>query len=250
MISDVYTLDPKEVRFDDKYVVFNPTHNELEYAATRQSIEKLGQLDPILLLDGKCVDGRHRVRACKDLAIPVRAVDIDVTTPESSILMLCNKNVMSGRDYDNAQKAIQALKLVNEYGIATLDAAKMMKIDRRLVSYAATIKGYGKNDLLEKLLSSKTDKVQLANMPSPSRSLELIAKYVKAESEEKTLVVNDSERIQWKADALIKTEYGKAWYYEQLRLIELLGVTVLGPLLVELTNLKYSTEPVDDSADQ
>lgn len=246
MTSSTYTLDPVDVQFDDKYVVFNPTHNELEYAATRQSIEKLGQLDPILVLDGKCVDGRHRVRACKEMQIPVRAVDIDVTTPEANILMLCNKNVMSGRDYDNSQKAIQALKLVNEYNIAAVDAAKMMKIDRRLVSYAATIKGYGKDEILDKLLASKSNKIQLANMTNPSRSLELIAKYVKAEVEEKTIVVNDSERIHWKPDALIKTEHGKAWYYEQLRLIELLGVNVLGPLLVELANLKYTTETVDE----
>ena len=246
MVSKVYTLDPKEVRFDDKYVVFNPTHNELEYAATRQSIEKLGQLDPVLMLDGMCVDGRHRVRACKDLGLTVRAVDIDTTTPEANILMLCNKNVMSGRDYDNAQKAIQALKLVNEYEIAVQEAAKMMKIDRRLVSYAATIKGYGKDELLDKLLDNKSNKVQLPNMNTPSRSLELIAKYVKAEAEEKTLVVNDSERIQWKPDALIKTEHGKAWYYEQLQLIELLGISVLGPLMVELANLKFSAEPQHD----
>ena len=246
MTSSVYTLDPAEVKFDDKYVVFNPTHNELEYAATRQSIEKLGQLDPILMLDGMCVDGRHRVRSCKDLGIQVRAVDIDVATPEATILMLCNKNVMSGRDYDNAQKAIQALKLVNEYAIATVDAAKMMKIDRRLVSYAATIKGYGKDEILEKLLTSKTNKVQLQNMCAPSRSLELIAKYVKSEAEEKTLVVNDSERIHWKPDALIKTEHGKAWYYEQMGLIEALGINALGPLMVELANLKYSTEPQNE----
>ena len=43
-----YYLDPDTVKFDDKYVVFNPMHNELEYEATKLNIQKLGQLEPIL----------------------------------------------------------------------------------------------------------------------------------------------------------------------------------------------------------
>jgi hypothetical protein len=52
MESKIYNIDPNLVRFDDKYVVFNPLHNELEYEATKENIKRLGQLDPILMLDG------------------------------------------------------------------------------------------------------------------------------------------------------------------------------------------------------
>ena len=64
-----YYLDPDTVKFDDKYVVFNPMHNELEYEATKLNIEKLGQLEPILMLNGVCVDGRHRTRIAKELNV-------------------------------------------------------------------------------------------------------------------------------------------------------------------------------------
>ena len=246
MSNEVYTLEPATIRFDDKYVVFNPMHSTEQYESTKANIQLLGQLDPILMLNGVCIDGRHRVRIAKELGILVKCVDVDPTLDEETIIVLCNKNVMSGRDYDNAQKAIQALLLTTTHNIKSKNAAVYMKIDKKMVAYAATIRGYGRSDILDTLLKDRYAKVQLGNMERPSRSLEIIAKYVKAEAEEKTIVVNDSERIHWKPDALIKTEHGKAWYYEQLRLIELLGVNVLGPLLVELANLKYTTETVDE----
>lgn len=50
-VNNVYTVDPTSIVFDDKYVVFNPLHNELEYEATKENIKRLGQLDPILMLE-------------------------------------------------------------------------------------------------------------------------------------------------------------------------------------------------------
>ena len=103
-MPDVYTLDPETITFDDKYVVFNPLHNSFEYAATKENIIRLGQLEPILMLNGVCIDGRHRVRIAKELCTTVRCVDIAADLPAEDIIVLCNKNVMSGRDYDIHRK--------------------------------------------------------------------------------------------------------------------------------------------------
>ena len=238
-VSSVYTVDPTTVVFDDKYVVFNPLHNELEYEATKENIKRLGQLDPVLMLDGKCVDGRHRTRVAIELGVQLRCVDIDNTTSEQDIIVMCNKNVMSGRDYDNSQKAIQALELVNKYKMTAIDASRFMKVDKRLVSYAATIKGYGRQDILDILMEDKKSRVQLDNMERPSRSLELLAKFVKVLDEKDKIVVNDSERIQWNPEAIIKTERGKAWYYENMEAIKMLGETHISMLLSEMANLKF-----------
>ena len=147
-LSDVYTLDPTTIKFDDKYVVFNPLHTLDQYLATKASIKDLGQLDPILMLDGVCVDGRHRVRVCKELDIPVRCIDLPAKTSEEEIVLLCNKSTTSGRDFTMSQKAIQALKMVNNFNFPIVKAAMHMKVDRKLVSYASTIKGFGRQDLL------------------------------------------------------------------------------------------------------
>ena len=241
MQNSVYTADPSTVRFDDRYVVFNPLHNELEYEATKENIRRLGQLDPILMLNGICIDGRHRTKIAIELGLDVRCLDIDSTTDEEDIIVMCNKNVMSGRDYDNSQKAIQALRLVNEYNMSVVNSAKLMKVDRRVVSYAATIQGYGRVDILDALMKDKTNRVQLTNMERPSRSLELLAKFVKSEDEKCKVVVDDTERIHWKPDALIKTEVGKAKFYEIKELI-LLDERALDVALIELMNLKYKVE--------
>lgn len=237
MENNIYTLDPATVKFDDKYVIFNPLHNELEYEATKENIKRLGQLDPILMLNGVCIDGRHRTRIALELGIHVRCIDIDGTA-ESDIVILCNKNVMSGRDFDNSQKAIQALKLVNNYGMKVTEASKLMKVDRKLVSYAATIKGYNRQDILDKLMDNKMARIKLDSMERASRSLELLAKFVKAEEENKDITIDDSERIQWNADAVIKTELGKAWFYEIRELAKSNAIT-LDMLLAELANFKF-----------
>lgn len=238
--SNVYVVEPSTIRFDDKYVVFNPVHSELEYEATKENIKRLGQLDPILMLNGLCIDGRHRTRIAEELGEMVRCVDVD-GTEEADIILLCNKNVMSGRDYDNSQKAIQALRLVNEHKLTSIAAAKLMKVDKRLVSYAATIRGYGRSDILDRLMEDKSARVQLSNMERPSRSLELLAKFVKSEEEAGKVVVDDSERIRWNADAVIKTELGKAWYYEVMEIVSNDKVA-LGITLAEMANMKFKIE--------
>ena len=239
--SEVYTVDPTTVVFDDKYVVFNPLHTDMEYEATKASMVKLGQLDPILMLNGVCIDGRHRTKIAIELGVHVRCLDVDGTA-ERDLILLCNKNVMSGRDYDNSQKAIQALGLVNAYGMTAVEAARSMKVDKRLVSYAATIKGFGRVDILDELLKNKDSKVKIDSMERPSRSLELLAKFVKAESEKSKVVVDDSERINWEADTYIKTEVGKAWYYNTIEEIELMGKVRVQMLLAEMANLKFKVE--------
>jgi len=239
--STEYTLNPDTIVFDDKYVVFNPVHNELQYTATRDSIDKLGQLEPVLMLNGQCVDGRHRVRVASELGIMVRCEDIDSSTSEEDIIIRCNTNVMSGRDYDNAQKAIQALRLVNEYNMLVVTASKFMKVDRRLVSYASTIRGLGRQDLLDILMAG--NKVQLGNMVRPSKSLEVICKHVKAETEETTIEIDDSERVVYNPDAAIRAEKGKSWFYEKMRVLEIPETSVQIRMdYVELANLKFKVE--------
>lgn len=240
-VSNEYTLDPKIVKFDNKYVVFNPLQSELEYKATLDNIARVGQRDPILMLDGVCVDGRHRTKIAIELGIPVKCVDVDGSSVEE-IIVLCNQNTMSGRDYDNSQKAIQALRLVTEYSMTAVEAARLMKVDKRMVSYAATIRGFNREDVLDTLLKSKDSKVKLDSMERPSRSLELLAKFIKAEAEEKSIVVDDSERIQWEADSYIKTELGKAWYYSVIEEVELAGKVRMQMLLAEMANMKFKVD--------
>lgn len=90
MRNDVYTLDPLEVKFDDTYVKFNPLQDRKEYEATKESIIKLGQLDPILMLDGLCIDGRHRVKVAIELGEQVRCLDVSPEMSKPEIIQIIN----------------------------------------------------------------------------------------------------------------------------------------------------------------
>lgn len=217
--NEPYKMNPEEVEFSPRYVEFNPVHNELEYEATKINIEKVGQKDPILLYKGLCVDGRHRVKIAKELGIQVKCVDLVDDISDQDIITMCNINIMSGRDYTPTQKAIQALKLVKDFKYKAVDASKILKVSHKLTSYANSIAKLGREDILKILMQDKA--VLINGMKGPSKSLEIVCKYIKAEEENKVIIINNEDRIMFNPEAKIKTEVGKAEYYS---LIEEAGI--------------------------
>jgi hypothetical protein len=245
-ISEEYSIDPDTVTFNDEYVEFNELHTQAQYESTKLNIQENGQVTPIYMLNGRCIDGRHRTRVAKELGKYVKCIDVNPELHPDNIIMLCNENIMSGRDYNVAQKAIKALQLVVNRGMKLGKAAVLMKVDRRMVSYASTIKGYGRDDILEALLHNT--KVRLNNMERPSGSLEVLCKMVKLEDEVTTISEDTTERIYFDPEAIIKTERGKAEYYSIKERLEIGNDEVeLNKILMEYVNLKYKrNEKVND----
>jgi len=244
-ISEVYSVDPTTIQFNDVYVEKNKHHTEAQYRATKMLIEEQGQTKPIYMLNNKCADGRHRTKIAIELGREVLCVDINPNLTAEEITILCNEEVLSGRDYNISQRAIWALReLVLGLGMSMSKAAEMSKVDRRMVSYASTIRGLGKDDLLDILM--KGERVQLDSMIRPSSSLEVICKNVKAEVE-KVVEVDDSERIHFNPEAVIKTEKGKAWYYEHIRSRNIPENWIEVRMdYMELANLKYRLDKEEE----
>ena len=238
-IGTEYYKDPSTIRFLDRYITFNPLHTTLEDAATKASILAIGQKDPIYILNGLCIDGRHRVKIALDLGTHVKCIDVNPELNEQALIKLCNVNTTSGRDFTTAQKAIQALKLVTEFKFKINDAAEAMKVQRKFVSYASTIRGYGRQDILDTLLLDK--EVLLDGMKYPSKSLELLCKYVKIGVEKESTIEDTSERFDFNPEAYIKTELGKAWFYEKKSRYNLVDDRDIGIILdlMELANYKF-----------
>lgn len=236
-MNNTYLKDPSAIKFSKKYTEFNPMNNSVEYASTFRSIEKIGQEDPILIVDGECVDGRNRVKICLELGIQVLCIDVSNKMKSEDIILLCNRGLMSGRTFDVSQRAIQALKFVLEYNYTAVDAGVLWQVDKRVITYASTVKGFGREDILNDLLNGVS--VQLENMDRPSKSLEVLCRQLKKLGE-RNVVEDTSERIKWDPEALIKTEHGKVWFYEKAERIPTIKIThELIADYIELANYKF-----------
>ena len=239
--SAPYYMNPKNVVFSE-LAKFNPLHSELEYEATKASIMSIGQQDPIFMSkdafgNSVCDNGRHRTQICSELGIDVMCIDLDPSIDALAKMKLCNINTTSGRDFSTSQKAVQALRATKIYGITSVAAAEMFKVDKRHVTYAATVSGYGYDEILDKLLAGES--VEIEGLARPTTSIEVVCRQLKKLGE-KNVVENTDEQIKWNPDALIKTEAGKQWFYEKAERIPAIKIThELIADYIELANHKF-----------
>jgi protein gp37/ParB-like chromosome segregation protein Spo0J len=91
-----------------------PEMTPSEFAELKASIKANGLLDPIVLLDGLILDGRHRVKACAQLKIKPEFIDFSGNDPLAFVL---DKNVHR-RHLDASQRGMIAAR------IATMDRGR------------------------------------------------------------------------------------------------------------------------------
>ncbi len=73
-----------------------------EFQKLKESIQQIGQLEPITLLDGKILDGRNRYEACKELGIEPDTREFGNTVEPLEFVFVAN---MRRRHLTEAQKA-------------------------------------------------------------------------------------------------------------------------------------------------
>lgn len=96
-----------------------PAMAPADYEALKAGIAAHGQIEPIQLLDGRILDGRHRYRACRELGIEPKVKPF--AGPESPIEHLYNKSLH--RNLNDSQKACAAVRIKPHF--ATLAEQRM-----------------------------------------------------------------------------------------------------------------------------
>lgn len=91
-----------------------------EYEAFKDSISA-GQQTPIIVHDGILLDGRNRLRACRDLGIEVQAVEFNGTSAEEKALIIALN--LHRRHLTPSQRAALAIELLPD--IEEAAAARM-----------------------------------------------------------------------------------------------------------------------------
>ena len=213
-IGEEYWVDPMNVKFDNIISTFNERHTPAEYEATMINIRDNGQSEPIQINSDNelCEDGVHRVKIAKELIRKVLCRKIDGSLPVAKRLAMANRNSTSGRSYNNAQKAVKALRYAILSGITTDLASKMFNVQRKITSAAATIKGLGLDSVLDEVM--KTGGYKIDGIGRPIQDLKRIASHLKAEnSREENRDEDKSNEPHIDYNELINTDSGRRWFW-------------------------------------
>lgn len=216
----------------------HPKMSEEDYTRLKLSIESIGQKEPVLLYKGKLIDGRNRLRACKELGLDIKVCDLSANARIEDI----KEEIMATearRHETKTQKAIAAFNSSLKNKMTYHVLAQQFGVSEKLIKYASFIYNKAKRpDVLDKLLDNHLVSIEGRK---PTDSLSAIAKALKEEME-KDIIRDESEVVHWSADAYLRTEESKDWYYNQVRMLNLDNNVPVKMLLVELANLKFKRE--------
>ena len=87
-----------------------PIKSKREYEALKESIRVNGLQQPLTRFEGKILDGRHRLRACLELGIPVAVMDFVGSTDDALVYVLQSNQYH--HDYSIGQRSAVAALLL------------------------------------------------------------------------------------------------------------------------------------------
>ncbi len=216
----MYEKNPEDIRFDPKFSNFNYPKTQKEYDGLKALISNNKQTEPILIRNGLCGDGVHRVKIAKELDRQVLCIDVDETMSDKEYILACNKNTIGARNLNSAQKAIRGYKLVKEFEYTDTEAVKYLGMnDRRSIGYARTIADspYGQDNNILNILDSG-ESVFIAN--KWTKSIEVAKRLIKIVEEEQ-MQQEVSENIsepEIDYNQMIETETGRELFWDKLYL--------------------------------
>jgi len=182
-----------------------PPMPEDQFNSLIDSIRDHGLLTPIMLHDGKILDGRHRYKACINLGIEPSFEEYEGEDALGYVIALN----LSRRHLDESQRAMIGARIANLTGagrppkeiahisaITGSDAAKMMSVGRRNVVHAKKVLREGTQELADAVDSGKIavtvaakiseldheQQAQVIADPKPEQAIKKIARQEKEEA--------------------------------------------------------------------
>ena len=217
-----YPLDPCVELF--------PAMNLDEFNALKQSIQRNGQSEPILLFRGQVVDGRHRLKACQELGIEPKVETLSVKTYEQAKSMAFARNI-NRRNLTTGQRALMAAALctrkpgqakfsaATEPPLSQTQAADLFAVSRDSVQRAVKVYCDGGKELNRQLASGETTlneaHVEVTGSkrikdPALVQAAKLVARHKEQESEKSRLARLNRQALLSQKNAALPT--GKKKY--------------------------------------
>lgn len=143
-MSTLYPLHPAAELF--------PAMDEAAFAALVEDISAHGQREPILILDGQVIDGRHRQRACEQLGLAPQVREVESSDGDPFALVVSLN--LHRRHLSESQRAMVAAHLASFGkgrpstnppigGLTQSDAAQLLNVGERSLQRARTVREHG-----------------------------------------------------------------------------------------------------------
>ena len=131
------------------YVYLFPPMSAEEKETLRKDIEKNGILNPIIIHEGKIVDGRHRYEIALSLGMAENDIPMIILDPSDDPLDYVLSSNFHRRHLNTSQRAIIAANLAaGGYGMTAKERASQMNISEPLVRQADKVLKHGSRGVI------------------------------------------------------------------------------------------------------
>ena len=211
-----------------------PMADEIEQAVLTRDIAENQQQDPIVLWQGKVIDGRCRQKALVMLGshIMYRELDDNLTEEEVRVYV---KSVNTRRNLTHTQKVMSAVReSLRKNSKSNSVIAKAWGISECLLKNGKFIAKH-RPEYVQPLFDGHSINITSSEgYDTTSNKISTIYAAVKRELD----AAEENEEHAWSEDSAIKTQAGKEWYYEFVKVNKVSDIPVR-IALVELANHKF-----------
>lgn len=217
-----------------------PLASDVELKALQLDINKNGQTEPIILWNNKIVDGRNRQIACQKLGIELKVIHLHSNLTYDEVARTV-KSMNTRRNLTETQKIMSAVKSQKNFGGTNKEVSEQWGISERTFKNAKYI-DTNEPSFIDKLFDGNSVKIY-----DPTKGFEIttnkvnaIARLIKTNKEKDMIEIDETEVVDltFNADALIKTEAGKQWFYDKKENLNIVKQQMILDY-IELANLKY-----------
>jgi len=176
----VETLDIDSIRVH-QLATLTPSMIPEQFAALKKSLKELGQLEPIVLYKGRLIDGRHRVKALRELGIgTVKAKHLDPSLSLKDVKKIILEGYETRRHQTPTQRAVGAYLAYKDaksksQNITMEEIAQSFGTNRLMISKAKKLESYAGVKLLWALYDGR--KIKFPGTHKATDSLNTILQY-------------------------------------------------------------------------
>ena len=115
----------------DSFSALTMTYTQDGFNELKEDIKLNGLLVPLLLRNGSILDGRHRYKACRELGVKVKAVEIGEVSDDRALDIVISNSINKATDTDAAK--VEAYLMCKAKGIKLKDMPK--RFNRLNINY-------------------------------------------------------------------------------------------------------------------